>query len=141
MQRDIDTVSFWKYANPVPFIIPPVLNKESYLSLDYSKIIIPQMIEAMSAAELIISLGFSIPRSDLHINAFFQLVAEAEMEKRNKKIGLIFKSSINDQTLSNWTRIFGNKNLSVINDQGIPVLSVDEINDMWEKINSLIYQA
>ena len=138
MQRDIGEVSFWKYANPVPFIIPPVLNKESYLSLDYSKAIMTQMILALSEAELIFSLGFSIPRLDLHINAFFQLVSEASTKNNNKKIGLVYKSSSSDQTFSNWTRIFGKQNISVINDHGIPLSSVDELNDMWDKINRLV---
>ena len=61
-----------------------------------------------------------------------------QIKKGNKKIGLIYKSGSNDQTLSNWKRIFGKQNLSTINDGGIPLSSVEEINEMWDKINNLV---
>jgi hypothetical protein len=140
MQRDIDEVTFWRYADSVPFIIPPVLNKDSYLLLDYSKTIICQVLQALSEAEVIISFGFSIPRSDLHISALFELAAETFKRKVPRKIGLIYKSGPKDQTLSNWTRTFGSENIEEINNNGLPTSSVEAIDRMWKKIWDMISQ-
>ena len=35
MRRDIPEVSFWRWADAVPLIVPPLLNKDSMLSSDY----------------------------------------------------------------------------------------------------------
>jgi hypothetical protein len=76
MQRDIPHIDFWEYADPVPFIIPPVFNKDSFLAQDYAKVIFGQAESALVEADAVIVLEFSIPRSDLHINALLEYVAE-----------------------------------------------------------------
>jgi hypothetical protein len=70
--NDIPEVSIWNSASPAPFIIPPVMNKDRFLLEDYSRMVIPKMIRALGDADYIVSLGFSIPRSDLYIRSMLR---------------------------------------------------------------------
>jgi hypothetical protein len=141
MQRDIEEVQFWQYADPVPFIIPPLINKEMFLSLDYSRVVMSRVFEALAKADVIISFGFSIPRSDLHINALFDLAKDASATEGRKKIGLIYKAGAEDHTLANWTRIFGSKHRTEeIANNGLDTSSADAIDNVWEDIFDIIRQ-
>lgn len=134
MQRDIPDVPFWNFADPIPFIIPPLINKEAFFSLDYSKTVLGWVVERLVDAEVIVSLGFSIPRSDLYISALLELVAQSTVGRRPKKLGLIYRSGPNDRTASNWRRIFGNAAIEEIETEGIDVSSVEAIKSLWVKI-------
>ncbi|MGA2184246.1 MAG: hypothetical protein ABSH47_14585 [Bryobacteraceae bacterium] len=132
MVRDIGEIDFWQYAYPIPFIIPPMLNKDTFLSLDYSKVIFGQAQEALVRADSVVVLGFSIPRSDLHVNALFEYVAQERTKM--PRIGLIYRRDCSDQTLANWTRVFGNSAVHEIETRGMATQSVESIERGWHSI-------
>jgi hypothetical protein len=132
MQRDIPSIEFWEYADPIPFIIPPVLNKDSFLAQDYAKVVFGQAERALVDADAIIVLGFSIPRSDLHINALLEYVAE--QRKEMSPIGLVYLRGDSDKTLSNWHRIFGESAVTEIEDRGMPTKTTEEITQSWKRL-------
>lgn len=64
-------------------------------------------------AKKIISLGFSLPRSDLHISSLLHQVTTF----RNfspKSIGLVYKEQQGDSTIKNWEKIFGKGSVTVL---------------------------
>jgi hypothetical protein len=132
-QRDIKDVSFWRWADSVPFIVPPLLSKENLLSSEYFREILRQMVEVLERAEVVISIGFSLPPSDLHICAAFELVTWTR-----KKLGLCFYRSPTDSTLQNWRRVARGANLQILTDRGLPTDSDVAIRDFWAEISRFI---
>jgi len=57
MRRDIPEVSFWRWADAVPLIVPPLLNKDSMLSSDYFQEILSLCVEALRAADAVVCIG------------------------------------------------------------------------------------
>src|SRR2546427_3512578 len=57
MRRDIPEVSFWRWADAVPLIVPPLLNKDSILSSDYFQEILSLCVEALRAADAVVCIG------------------------------------------------------------------------------------
>ena len=132
MQRDIPHIEFWEYADPIPFIVPPVFNKDSFLAEDYAKVIFGQAESALMDAAAILVLGFSIPRSDLHINALLEYVAE--QRKTMPPIGLVYLKGESDETLANWQRIFGEPAVRKIENRGLPTQTDEEVTQLWAKL-------
>jgi len=139
MARDIPDIDFWRYADPIPFIVPPVLNKEAFLSLDYLRVILGQAQQALAGADAIVGLGFSIPRSDLHVNALFEYAAE---ERRSPpRVGLLYRQGPSDETLANWTRVFGKAAVHEIEREGIPTQTAESIAATWNSVIRFIAES
>ncbi len=139
-EKDIPLLSCIEYTSPIPFIIPPVFNKDSYFVSDYSKVIMRKTLIALLEADVIISIGFSIPPSDIYIRTLFDIVNQHSnnVQFNKKKIGLIYKANSNDKTEANWKSIFTSNEVEIISKEGLVVSSVESINEMWEKIDQWI---
>lgn len=122
MQRDIPDQDILRYADPVPFIVPPVLNKDSYLDSTYSKVVWGQAIRALSEADAILAFGFSIPWSDMYVGTLFEAA-----DSSRRRIALCFRNSANDRTLENWSRVFTKAKIDVLVHDGIAVSSLKEV--------------
>jgi hypothetical protein len=137
MQRDIPDSDVWDFINPVPFIIPPVINKDVYLSADYSRHIMGEIAKAFTGADYIVSLGFSIPRSDLYMSALLQLLRKG-VGNDKKKIALVWKQNGEDRTLKNWENIFGADTIGYKVDTGLAVDTPGEIDTFWDGITGFL---
>lgn len=137
MQRDISDVLSWRFINPVPLIVPPIINKDDYLKDNYCKKVFKLVANELMQAEKIISLGFSIPRSDLHIASLLHLIATSK-NFGYKSIGIVYKKIESDITLENWIRIFGEKAIDVLEENGIPVANIEDFKNFWDKLIAFI---
>lgn len=134
--NDIPELSIWDSASPAPFIIPPVMNKDQFLLEDYSRLVIPKMIRALRDADYIVSLGFSIPRSDLYIRSLLRLLNHGP--KREKDIALIWQERSGDATLENWCSLFGEGSIKHRVDTGLPLESVRAVKLFWNQIEQFL---
>ncbi|MBA2848249.1 hypothetical protein G4V39_04535 [Thermosulfuriphilus ammonigenes] len=137
MQRDIPDVLSWHFINPVPLIVPPIINKDGYIKNNYCKKIFKLVANELMQAEKIISLGFSIPRSDLHVASLLHIVA-TNKNFGYKSIGIVYKKSKTDTTPENWIRIFGEKSVDILEENGIPIASTEEFENFWNKLIAFI---
>jgi len=122
MQRDIGDLPFWHEAEPIPAIVPPILNKDTYLRGAYLSGALELMRDKVSKAEIIVSLGFSLPPSDSHIADVVRLAG------RSVPVGLVFRASAQDATLRNWEAALGSDRIVTISDCGMPVHSLADID-------------
>jgi hypothetical protein len=84
-------------------------------------------------------LGFSIPRSDLHVNALFEYAAE---ERRSPpRVGLLYRQGPSDETLANWTRVFGKAAVHEIEREGIPTQTAESIAATWNSVIRFIAES
>jgi hypothetical protein len=127
-QRDIEALHAWQYISPTPMIVPPVMNKDSYLASDYFREMLRLTYKAVSEAEHVVILGFSLPPSDLHISAVFESI---NWDK--KRVSLCYKGNVNDTTLDNWNRVTGNASVDVLTDLGFDFSSNEIIDQFWGK--------
>lgn len=128
MQRDIETQRFWDLADPVPVIIPPVLNKDAYLRGNYLSRALDLLSHQVSLADRVISLGFSVPPSDGHI------VQALKSIRADAKVGLVFREAPGDSTVKNWHETCSGEQLTILSAAGIPLSSQTEIDAFWRKI-------
>lgn len=131
-QRDIPYAGFWEFADPVPFIVPPVLNKERLLNTEYFKEVLRLTVEVLQSAKTIICLGFSLPASDLHLCAAFDLV-----RWQGKRLALCFRGGPQDSTLANWRRVARGADIHVLSDAGIPTNNASAIAEFWQSVFQL----
>jgi hypothetical protein len=125
MQRDIGGQRFWDLADRVPVIVPPVLNKDTYLRGKYLSRAIELLREQVALADRVISLGFSVPPSDGHI-------AEAlKSSMVTANVGLVFRAAPSDSTVKNWGEICPRDRLTILSSSGIPLSSEIEIETFW----------
>jgi hypothetical protein len=129
MQRDIPDQDLLRFADPVPFIVPPVMNKESYFDSGYAKTIWARTVRELSDAEAIIGVGFSIPRSDLHVATLFEAANTGR-----QRIAICYRSAVDDVTQENWARAFPGNSVEVLTDTGIPNGSAIEIQNFWDRV-------
>lgn len=133
-QRDIPDIQFWEFADPVPLIIPPLLNKDSYFGDSYFRALLRLTVEAIEQAECVLVIGFSLPRSDLHVSAAFEAVNWAD-----KKVGLVFQDGVNEKTAFRWRRVASRAaSVSVLSENGLPAKSVGEIANFWRSIHEFL---
>jgi hypothetical protein len=132
-QRDISDVQFWKFADPAPLIIPPLLNKDSYFGGSYFQAMLRLVVEAVQEAEYVLVLGFSLPSSDLHVCAAFEAI-----KWKGKKLGLVFRSDSLDATESHWRRSADDAMIAVLTNRGIGVDSVGSINEFWKSVQAFL---
>jgi len=133
MERDIPDIQFWEFADPVPFIIPPIVNKESYFGGSYFQALLRLVVEALQKADHILVSGFSLPPSDLHVSAAFGTV-----DWHEKKLGLAFRANSGDRTESHWKRVAGDAQTTVLSDKGIPMESAEAINEFWGAVKRFL---
>jgi hypothetical protein len=126
MQRDIADQDLLRYADPVPYIVPPVLNKEKYLGDAYARTVWKKTVSALREAEHILGIGFSIPKSDLHVSTLFESADNAA-----KKIALCYEAGGTDETVDNWQRCFKNSKITELTASGLPTDSVATIRRFW----------
>ena len=126
MKRDIEELHAWQYISSTPMIVPPVMNKDSYLTSDYFREMLRLTFKIASEADHVVVLGFSLPPSDLHINAVFESI-----KWEGKRVSLCYKGSANDTTLDNWKRVTNNASVDVLTDQGFDFSSTESIDLFW----------
>jgi hypothetical protein len=127
MQRDIPDQDLLRYADPVPYIVPPVFNKEKYFGDVYAQVVLKKTVAALREAEYILGLGLSIPKSDLHVNALFEAANDTP-----KQIGICYRSGGSDRTVDNWQRCFPNSTVTVLASNGMPTDSPATIQQFWD---------
>lgn len=128
MQRDIEELHAWQYISSTPMIVPPVMNKDSYLTSDYFREMLRLTYKAVSEAEHVVILGFSLPPSDLHISAVFESI---NWDK--KRVSICYRGSRDDRTFENWNRVLGNASFNVLSDSGFDFSSPEVIDQFWGK--------
>ncbi len=134
-QRDIPDIQFWEFADPVPVIIPPLLNKDSYFGGHYFQAMLRLVVEAVQKADHVLVIGFSLPPSDLHVCAAFETI-----DWTGKTLGLVSGGGSTDKTRTedHWRRAAGSANFTIVNNTGLPVNSVAEINAFWDSIRGFL---
>ena len=122
MQRDIPFAGWWQFADRVPLIVPPVLNKESLIATDYFSEVLRLCISALADADAVVSIGFSLPPSDLHVCAAFEIASW-----RDKRLGLCYLDPPGGTTAENWERVAHGARTTVMSNSGLPLSNQAEL--------------
>jgi hypothetical protein len=130
MQRDINELHAWQYISSTPMIVPPVMNKDSYLTSDYFREMLRLTYKAVSEADQVVVLGFSLPPSDLHISAVFESI---NWDK--KRVVVCYRGGRDDKTFENWNRVLGNATFNVLTDSGFDFSTPEVIDKFWSAIS------
>ena len=131
--NDIPDLGIWDSANPAPFIVPPIMNKDQFLLQDYSRLLIPKVARTFFEAEYILSLGFSIPRSDLYVRSLLGLLSQSQSE-RQKRVALVWQERPGDTTWQNWCSLFGEENIKHKINSGLPLENTSEVELFWNEV-------
>jgi hypothetical protein len=132
MQRDIPFAGWWQFADRVPLIVPPVLNKETIIATDYFSEVLRLCISALADADAVVSIGFSLPPSDLHVCAAFEIASW-----RGKRLGLCYRDPSGGATANNWERVAHGARTTVMSDSGLPLSNEAEISAFWQAVANL----
>lgn len=87
-------------ADLEPFIVPPILDKGSYLDHDTIKLLWRVAGDALEAADAIVVMGYSLPPTDMTMNAFLRAKAPA------KKVPL-YVVDVSDETYQRYVERVG----------------------------------
>lgn len=128
-QLDLKRGRVWNLLRPTPVIVPPILNKDSYLTSSYFREMLGLTYRAVAGANRIVVLGFSLPPSDLHMRALFETVRWA-----GKEVLVCYRAGAGDVTEDNWRAVARGADVRVVTNAGIDVSTIPSIQTFWKSL-------
>ncbi|TFW13367.1 hypothetical protein E4L96_19920 [Massilia arenosa] len=128
-QIDVERDRAWSLLRATPLIVPPVLNKDTYLASSYFREMLGLTYRAVSHANRIVVLGFSLPPSDMHMRALFESVRWSD-----KEVFLCYREGALDTTEDNWRSVARGATIRTVTREGIDVSTADQIESFWRSL-------
>jgi hypothetical protein len=117
-----------------PFIVPPVLNKETYMGSEYFTEMLFHVHRAITKARNIVVIGFSLPPSDLHLWAALQSI-----DWTDKRVFICDIEKEDGDAFKNWSRVARGAKVELLPFEGLPCDTEANIKNFFDDLKKRIH--